>query len=137
MSYRVRGLICIYSYRNQNNQAMLKTIKKILLSSLSILGITFLIWVVFLLNPGLSYANETQFDYITIYHNQALSEQTEEVINAAVAIIKHSDLFENGTSIQLCLNDDPTYPSLHPFAGQPLAYAMLNKTILKNCTIDF
>lgn len=116
---------------------MVKTIKKIVLSSLSILGISLLIWIMFLLNPGLSYANKTQFNYVTVYHNQDLSDHAEIIINEAITIIKRSDLFEEGTSIQFCLNDDELYPSLHPFAGQPLAYAMLNKTIIKNCKISF
>lgn len=116
---------------------MLRVIKKIILSSVSILGISFLFWIVFLLNPNLSYANKTQFGMVAVYHNNALDEQTEALIDAAIHIIKDSELYDNEISIQLCLNDDSIYPNLYPFAGGPMAYAMLNKTIVKNCKIQF
>jgi hypothetical protein len=116
---------------------MIKTIKKIILSSLSILGISFLFWILFLLNPNWLYANKTQFDIVTVYHNQNLDEQTETVINNAIILISNSELFDDEISIELCLNDDKIYPNLNPLIGQPLAYAMLNKTVLKNCKIKF
>lgn len=116
---------------------MIKTIKKIILSSLSILGISLLFWIAFFLNPNLSYANKTQFDKVTVFHNQNLDEGTELIINNAIRIIQESELYEENLNIQLCLNDDKLYPNLHPLAGQPLAYATLNKTIIKNCKIKF
>ncbi len=116
---------------------MIKTIKKIIISSLSILGISSLIWTVFLLNPSLSYANKTHFEYVTVYHNQNLSELSEKIISEAITIIKRSDLFKDDITIHLCLNDDKIYPNLHPFAGQPIGYAFFNKTIIKNCKISF
>lgn len=108
---------------------IMKTIKKILLSSVSILGVSFLIWFVFLLNPNLSYANQTQFDQITIYHNQELAEGTELIIKDAIEIIKRSDIYDKNLKIQLCLNDDKIYPNLFPFAGGT-AYAFFNKTVM-------
>lgn len=116
---------------------MIKTLKKVILGSLSILGISFFVWILLLLNPSLSYANKTQVDFISIYHNQALRTGTEAVIRDAIDLLKKSDLFNEEVSIQFCLNDDKLYPNLHPFAGQPLAYAFLNKTIAKNCKLNF
>lgn len=116
---------------------MIKTLKKVILGSLSILGISFFVWILLLLNPNLSYANKTQVDFISIYHNQALEAETETIIRDAIGILKKSDLFNEQVSIQFCLNDDKIYPNLHPFAGQPLAYAFLNKAIAKNCTLNF
>ena len=114
---------------------MLKTIKKITLSSLSILSISFLFWIVLLLNPSLSYANKTSFDFVTVYHNQDLEEGTQKVIEDALSIIKKSDLFSEDIVIQLCLNDDKIYPYLHPLVGNPTAYALLNKTIIKSLSL--
>lgn len=108
---------------------MIKTIKKVIVSCLSILTISFLFWTLFLLNPSLSYANKTQFDMITVYHNQDLEEQTESVIKNAIQIIKRSDIFDKNMNIQFCLNDDKIYPNLYPFAGAT-AYAFLNKTTI-------
>ena len=116
---------------------MITTIKKIVLGSISILVISFLVWLLFLLNPTLSYANKTQFDFITVYHNQGLDEPTGLVIRNAINLLKKSDLFDENISIDLCLNDDKIYPKLHPFAGEPIAYAFLNKTVLKNCEVYF
>jgi len=116
---------------------MIKTIKKIILSSLSVLGISFLIWTLFLLNPSWSYAHKTQFEFVEVYHNNQLEENTEQVIQAAIQRIQQSDLFNKATAIQLCMNDDPIYPNLQPYLGAPLAYATLDKTTIKNCTVNF
>ena len=116
---------------------MLRTIKRVTLSALSILFISFLFWTLFLLNPSWSYANETHYEFVTVYHNEALEANTEQVIKAAINIIKNSELFDKDISIQLCMNDDAIYPNLHALVGDPLAYALLDKTIIKNCTISF
>lgn len=116
---------------------MIKTTKKVILSSLSILAISFLFWTVFLLNPSLSYANKTQVDFVTVYHNNDLDEETKTVINNAINLIETSELFKDEISLELCMNDDKWYPNLHPLVGQPLAYAMLNKTVIKNCEALF
>ncbi len=116
---------------------MIKTIKRVILSSLSILLITCLFWTLLLLNPKWSYAHETEFGLVTVYHNQQLDAQTNAVLKDVVARIQKSALYNNDIAIQLCLNDDPIYPSLHPLAGQPLAYAFLNKTVIRNCNVKF
>lgn len=108
---------------------MIKIIKKIVLSSLSVLGISFLTWTVFLLNPTLSYANQTQIDNVLIYHNQELEEGTELIIRNALSIIENAAIYDKNLDIQLCLNDDEIYPNLYPFAGAT-AYAFLNKTVI-------
>ncbi len=116
---------------------MIKILKKVILSSFSILIISFLFWILFLLNPSLSYANKTQFDIVTVYHNQNLEEQTELVIKNAIGIIRKSELFTEETLIELCMNDDNLYPKINPLIGQTNAYAVLNKTIFKNCKPKF
>ncbi|MCB0475778.1 MAG: collagenase [Flavobacteriaceae bacterium] len=116
---------------------MKKTIKRVFLSSISILGVSFLFWLLFFLNPNWSYANKTQFEFVTVYHNGALDAGAELVIMNAISIIKDSELFTNDITIHLCLNDDPVYPKLHPLAGNPIAYAFMNKTIIKNCELKF
>jgi len=115
---------------------MIRTIKRVILSALSILGISFLIWTLFLLNPNLSYANQTQVDQITIFHNEALPEGTESIVKNAIEIISKSDIYDDQLNIQLCLNDDETYPNLHPLAGGT-AYAFFNKAIIYACEPDF
>jgi len=116
---------------------MLRIFKKIAISSLSIVGVGLLIWTLFLLNPKWSYAHSTQFENIRVYHNQALEKGTESVIQEAMRIVKKSPLYNANNSIQLCLNDGSNYPYLHPLAGEPLAYALFNKTVFKNCKVNF
>ena len=115
---------------------MLKIIKKVLVGSLSILGISTLIWVILLTNPGLSYAESTTFDQVEIFHNDPLASKTEDVILHAIEIIKTSDIYDENLNIQLCLNDKMFYPELHPMPGGS-AYAFLNKTVIYACKPDF
>lgn len=116
---------------------MLKIFKKIAISSLSIMAVGILIWALFLLNPKWSYAHSSEFENLTIFHNQDLEKDTEKVIRNAMHIIKKSDLYQENYSIQLCLNDGSNYPYLHPLAGAPMAYAFFDKTVVKNCKISF
>ena len=116
---------------------MIKTIKKITLSSLLILGLSSLFWILLLLNPTHSYAHKTSFEFVEVYHNEALEANTGKVINDAIDIIKKSELFHKDILIQLCLNDDFLYPNIHPLIGEPLAYAILDKTVFKNCKVKF
>ncbi len=92
--------------------------------------------MVFLLNPNLSYANQTQIDNVTIFHNQALEEGTELIVRNALARIKEAEIYDQHLSIQFCLNDDKVYPKLNPFAGAT-AYAFLNKTVMYASTPSF
>lgn len=108
---------------------MIKTIKKVTLSALSILGISFLTWAVFLLNPNLSYANKTQIGNVTVYHNNELEEGTQLIVKNALKIIENAEIYDKNLRIQFCLNDDNIYPNLYPFAGAT-AYAFLNKTVI-------
>lgn len=116
---------------------MVKTIKRVLLSSLSILGVSFLVWLVLLFNPSISYANETHFDHVTVYHNEALDENAKTVIDNAIGIISKSELFHEGIHLELCLNDDKVYPNLNPQYGNPLAFAQFNKIVMKQCELDW
>lgn len=116
---------------------MIKTIKKVILSLLSVMGIGFFLWTVLFLNPNLSYTNETQFGKVTIFHNQELDEGTEVIIKDVIEILKSSELYDENLNIQLCLNDNRIYPNLYPIFGTPIAFATFNKTIIKNGEIRF
>lgn len=115
---------------------MIKTIRKILVGCLSILSVTTLVWVVILTNPSLSYANVTMVDQVAIYHNEELQIGTEAVVRNALETIKTSEIYDPNLNIQLCLNDNGIYPSLHPIPGGT-AYAFLNKTVVYACEPNF
>lgn len=108
---------------------MIRTIKKILIASLSILSISTLIWIVLLINPSLSYAHETQIDQLTVFHNNELEQEVELILKNALEIIETSEIYDHTLNIQLCLNDDKMYPNLHPIPGGA-AYSFLNKTVI-------
>jgi len=115
---------------------MKKTIKKIVISSLSILGISTLTWIILLLNPNMVYSNSTTIDNVTIYHQLELDPETSAVLTNALKIIRSSDIYDPEIEIDLCLNDHSFYPSLYPFAGAT-AYAFLDKTVFYNSTPRF
>ncbi len=129
-----------HDFNSHNPTNMFKVIKKVLLSALSVLGLTTIVWSTLLINPSLSYANETEFDFIIVYHNDDLANGTEEVVLEAIEILKKSELYHDKISLDLCLNDDQLYPKIHPLMrgdGPPLAYALFDKTIIFNCEPDF
>lgn len=108
---------------------MFKVFKKTLIASLSILGVSTIVWIVLLTNPVLSYANQTQIDQVTVYHNNELDQETKAIVKNAINLIKSSDIYDDKLNIHLCLNDDKIYPHLHPIPGGA-AYAFLNKTVV-------
>lgn len=112
---------------------MVKSLKKIILSLCSIFGLSILFWVIFLMNPSLSYAHQTTFEKITVHHNQELAPETAEILARAYEKIKFSALFDPNMQIQLCMNDGTRYPNLHPLAGG-LAYSFLNISVLYRST---
>ncbi len=115
----------------------MKLIKRIAVGILSILGMSTLFWILFLLNPSLSYAHQTKFGQVTVFHNQELEKETASVIEDALEIIQKSKLYDEGLQLELCLNDDEIYPNLNVLVGQSIAYALFNKVIIKNCEAEF
>ena len=115
---------------------MIKTIKRILLSSLSVLTISVICWTVAFLNPSFMYANKTTVGMVTIHHNDVLDDQTQTVILNAIEIIKTSELYEEDIRIDLCLKEDSFYPELHPFKSGT-AYSFWNKAVIYNSEPDF
>lgn len=115
---------------------VIKFIKRIVLSSLSVLGIGFSFWMIMFLNPELVYAKSHRVENVTIHYNHDLEAGTEEVIKNALEIIRTSTLFDENIEIELCLNDDTFYPKLHPLAGG-IAYTIFNKAILNDCRPKF
>jgi len=112
---------------------MIRRIKKIILSSLSILGISSLMWAFLLSNPNWIYSKSTTVENVTIYHNSNLEKEVESTVKKALKIISSSEIYKKENKIQLCLNDNSQFPNLHLFASGT-AYAFLNKTVIFACT---
>ena len=115
---------------------MIRTIKKIAVSALSILLLTSLVWVLLLLNPSMLYGASTEVGNVTIFHNAALDENTSNVLKNAATVISTSEIYDKDFRISLCLNDDSIYPHLNPLAGAT-AYAFKNITCIYDSEPDF
>lgn len=116
---------------------MVRLLKKITLSCVSILGISLLFWSIMFMCPSLSYAHSTEFDNITVYHNNPVDPAIGTVLSDAVSTIKKSTLFDEDIHISLCMNDDKFFKNIHPLNGSPLAYALFDKTVIHSCTLNF
>jgi hypothetical protein len=115
---------------------MFKLIKKIILSCLSVLGLSFVVWLVLLMNPSLSYAHQTQFGPVTVYHQQDLPAETAGMLDQSIHLIRESELYDEDIRIDLCLNDGSFYPELWPYKGLT-AYSFMNKTVIYRSEPDF
>ncbi|MEM6380339.1 MAG: collagenase, partial [Bacteroidota bacterium] len=73
---------------------------------------------------------------VTIHHNQEFDPATESILQAAVEIIKSSELYTADFKVDLCMNDGSRFPNFHPFAGG-LAYAFGDKAVFYNAVPNF
>ena len=115
---------------------MIKTIKRVILGSVSILGLSCMVWIMLMLNPSIVYSNSTVIDNVTVYHNSDLQVEAESVIKNALTILKTSDIYDSEIEISLCMNDGSIYPNLHPTASGT-AYTYLNKSVMYASKPDF
>ena len=115
---------------------MKKTIKKVILSSVSILGVSCVIWIILMLNPSVVYSNSTFINNVTVHHNLELQPEAVEVVKDAIEIISSSNIYDNKIEISLCMNDGSIYPNLHPNASGT-AYTFLNNSVIYASKPDF
>ncbi len=115
---------------------MLKVIKKVILGSVSILGMSFMMWTFLLLNPNWVYGKSMTIDNVTVYYNSDLETSAENTIKKVLEIVSSSEIYKNENTIQLCMNDNSIYPNLHPVASGT-AYAFLNKTVIFSSSPNF
>lgn len=116
---------------------MKRLIRRLTFGIISLLGISLTVATLLLLNPQWLYANTTQIDFITIYHNENLEPATNKVVRDAASIMRTSQLYHKDIEIDLCINDHKWYPRLNYPARYSMAYAVSDKTILNNCEVNF
>jgi len=116
---------------------MNKKIKKVLIGIFSIFGLNVIIYLSLVFSPGMLYGNATQVDFVRIYHDQALEEQTEQVVKDAIEILKKSDLYHADIAINLCLNDGSIYPKLMGNIVGGTAFALSNITTINHSRAKF
>lgn len=91
---------------------------------------------ILLANPQLVYAQKTMMGQVAIFHNVPLEEEASEVVRAAINQIAQSNLYQPDIQIELCLNENSSYPDLHPFS-RGTAYSFWNKAVIYRCQPDF
>ncbi len=90
---------------------MKRMIKKWVLRITFVALISIVTIVLTILNPGVLYANKTEFGNFTVYHNSELSGDFETLINDAHQSLKKSELYDDDFKIRMCLNDGSYYPA--------------------------
>lgn len=116
---------------------MKRTTKRILFACGTTLGLCLAILAGAVLSPSFLYARKTQFENIAIHHTQPLPTGINSVLTQSLELVKTSELYESGVSINLCLNDGSNYPKLiERLKGQGWAYTVSNNISL-NCAADF
>ncbi|MDW3645463.1 MAG: collagenase [Bacteroidia bacterium] len=115
---------------------MLKSLKKLLISLGSLLSVSVLFWIIILMNPGLSYAHQTEVGNVTVFHDQQLPEGSEALIQNAYKLLKNAELFQEAIQLQLCFNDGSNFPNRFPLKGG-IAYSYWNKAIIYRSRPEF
>ena len=109
---------------------MTSLFKKILLRVLTIFTFCIGLLIVFMLNPSLSYAHQTIYKNVTIYHQQPLSPDWQNLIDTSLSAIQQTQLYDKNLKIDLCLNDGSVYPKvIKATLGNDIFKAFANKTV--------
>lgn len=83
------------------------------------------------LNPGLLYANQSQFGHFTIYHSSPLPAELPLLLEEVDEIVQESELYDSEWTVDICLNDGSYYPGLIRLVhSRGFAYGFYNKIVL-------
>ena len=111
--------------------------KKLFLRISLLIFLTLTSLVVILLFPQLSYGKATQFEQITIYHNQSLNPEYESILAESLRLIQQAEIYDSDFTIDLCLDDGSFYPNImRKIKGDAFGYGYANKAVIA-CEINF
>ncbi len=106
---------------------------RIAITGLFIVGLLLII----ILNPILTYANKTNHDNYTIYHNAKLDPLIITYLDQAKDLLKTSEFYNDKLKLDICMNDGSTYPDIiRALRGQAFAWGFYDKVVLQgtmNC----
>lgn len=126
---------------SNNKQFMKRKLIKWTLRLISIFLFLFVILVTIILNPTLSYANKTTIANFTIYHNKPLDKEFESRLNAAIKLLKKSEIYDANFKMDICLNDGSSYPKLvQSFQSPAFGIGFYNKIVIMgtmNCKENY
>lgn len=107
-------------------KTMKKNIKKSLIGGFSLIGISFLVWLILLLNPSLMYGNHTDIGNVRIHHNHELAPEMKTVVAESIEIVKKSALYDADKRVNLCLKDSRYVNLLRRLSHGGIAATLLN-----------
>ncbi|MEO9868885.1 hypothetical protein [Ekhidna sp.] len=89
--------------------------------------------IAFILFPGISYANKTDFEGLVVYHNLPLEEGYENILRSSIKLVEKSELFDKEFIVELCLDDQSWYPMvISSVKGPAFGFGLANKVVLKS-----
>lgn len=93
-------------------------------------------FIVLMLNPQVLYANATHYRQVTIYSQKKLDKSFNKVIDHALLLVQHSELYDKNFSIDVFINDGSIFTRIIKFIyGNAYGYGYHNNAIL-NGSID-
>ncbi|MBL7703821.1 MAG: hypothetical protein JNM14_16345 [Ferruginibacter sp.] len=88
--------------------------------------------LVIILNPVLTYANKTEHNNHTLFHNKPLDPAVLTTLDQAAELLKASEFYNPKLRLDICLNDGSKYPELiKALRGQAFAWGFYNKVIMQ------
>ena len=104
---------------------------RLTVSSLFILGLL----LVIILNPILTYADQTTHNNLKIFHNKPFDPTLIIKLDQATDLLKASEFYNSKLQLDICLNDGSKYPKLIKILrGQAFAWGFYDKVIMQGNT---
>ena len=101
---------------------------RLTVSGLFILGLLLLI----ILNPILTYADQTTHNNFTVFHNKTLDPTLLTKLDQATELLKASEFYNPNLHFDVCLNDGSKYPKLiKTLRGEAFAWGFYDKVVLR------
>jgi hypothetical protein len=91
----------------------------------------FILLLVIVLNPGLSYAHHTKYERFNVYHHHNLQASFNTRLAEAEDLLTSSALYNESLQFDICLNDGSVYPTvIEKLTGPSFARGFYNKVVL-------
>jgi hypothetical protein len=88
--------------------------------------------LVIVLNPILTYANNTKHNNYTIFHNRPLDPALLTKLDQAAELLRTSEFYDSNLQLDICLNDGSKYPKLiGTLRGQAFAWGFYDKVVMQ------
>jgi hypothetical protein len=84
------------------------------------------------LNPMVSYANNTHYKNFSIYHHEALDPAFLVALDQSQVLLETSEYYDPNLTLDVCLHDGSVYPSvIKAIRGEAFAWGFYDKVVLQ------